>query len=170
MKKIILVLTFLSFCLVNAQTAIEHTVLEKETIYGISKKYNVSIEDIQNENKDLISIGLKIGQTIKIPSKKIISSAPKVLINSEKVKYSDNLHLVQPKESLFSIARLYDVSVQDLSDLNSIILSNGLKIGTNLVIPNKKKTLDGRARVINTETVFPYFLAIEYLVSLASTM
>jgi LysM repeat protein len=167
MKKIILVLTFLSFCLVKAQTTTEHTVLEKETIYGISKKYNVSVEDIQNENKDLILQGLKIGQTIKIPSKKTISSSPKVSINLEKVKYSDNLHSVQPKESLFSIARLYDVSVQDLSDLNSIILSNGLKIGTNLVIPNKKKTLDGRARVINTETVFHIVEAKETKYSIA---
>jgi spore germination protein YaaH len=58
------------------------------------------------------------------------------------------------KESLFSIARQYNVSVQDLENLNKEILQNGLQIGQTIVIPNKRKTLDGRVRVINQETVF----------------
>ncbi len=167
MKKIIIIFTLLSICFVNAQKASEHIVLEKETMYGISKKYNVSVEDIQNENKELLSQGLKIGQTLKIPSKKNILQVAKPVYNSDNSKYSDNVHLVQPKESLFSIARMLDVSVQDLSDLNSIILKNGLQIGTNLVIPNKKKTLDGRTRVINTETIFHIVEAKETKYSIA---
>ena len=67
---------------------------------------------------------------------------------------SKNTHLVQPKESLFSIARLYNVSVEDLDKANTALLKNGLQIGQEITIPNKKKTLDGRVRVINAETVF----------------
>ena len=46
------------------------------------------------------------------------------------------------------------MSVQDLDNANSDIFKIGLQVGQNLVIPNKRKTLDGRARIINSETIF----------------
>lgn len=44
-----------------------HTVAAKETLYSISKKYNVGVEEIKVRNPEL-NDGLKVGQTIKIPS------------------------------------------------------------------------------------------------------
>lgn len=64
------------------------------------------------------------------------------------------LHEVKPKETLFSIARLYNVSVSDLDVLNTDLLQNGLRIGQEIKIPYKKKTVEGKARVINDETIF----------------
>ncbi|MFZ4740608.1 MAG: LysM peptidoglycan-binding domain-containing protein [Bacteroidales bacterium] len=46
-----------------------HTVLSKETLYGISRKYNVDEEDILKANPELKD-GLKLGQVIRIPIKK----------------------------------------------------------------------------------------------------
>jgi len=43
-----------------------HTVLSKETLYGISHKYNVDEEDLLNANPELKD-GLRVGQSIKIP-------------------------------------------------------------------------------------------------------
>lgn len=124
-----------------------HIVGEKETLYGLSKKYNVSVEALQNANPILAS-GLQIGQELIIP--KNASNASKTEITtSSKVK-----HQVVAKESLFSIARQYNVSVQDLENLNKDLLLNGLQVGQTIAIPNKRKTLDGRVRVINQETVF----------------
>ncbi|MDQ6469279.1 LysM peptidoglycan-binding domain-containing protein [Flavobacterium sp. LHD-80] len=125
-----------------------HTVLAKETLYALSKKYNVSQEAIQEVNKEILAGGLQIGQELIIPQNTSNSS------KTENTTISKSSHLVVAKESLFSIARQYNVSVQDLEDLNKNLLQNGLQIGQTIAIPNKRKTLDGRVRVINQETIF----------------
>ncbi|MBC7640756.1 MAG: LysM peptidoglycan-binding domain-containing protein [Flavobacterium sp.] len=157
MKKIIFALAFLSFCFANAQTS-NHLVLEKETLYGISKKYDISVDEIQNVNKDLLQEGLKVGQILLIPNK----NAKEINYNNQNNNLVNKyVHFVQAKESLFSIARENNVSVQDLEQLNLEILKNGLQIGQKIIIPNKKKTLDGQARIINSETIFHIVLAKE---------
>ncbi len=159
MKKIIFVLAFLSFCFANAQTEIEHIVLEKETIYGISKNYNIAVDLIQNANKDLLKDGLKIGQKLKIPSRKTVSTIQEE--SPINIDLNSSKHTVLAKESLFSIARLYNVSVQDLDFNNFEVIKNGLQVGQVISIPNKKKTLSGQARIINSETIFHMVLAKE---------
>ncbi|TDW52440.1 LysM domain-containing protein [Flavobacterium sp. 270] len=124
-----------------------HIVLAKETLFGLSKQYNVSVEAIQNANQEILAGGLQIGQELIIPES---TSNPK----TEVLSTSKITHQVTAKESLFSIARQYNVSVQDLENLNKDLLQNGLQIGQTITIPNKRKTLDGRVRVINQETVF----------------
>jgi LysM repeat protein len=125
-----------------------HIVAPKETLFGLSKQYHVSVEVIQNANSEILASGLQIGQELIIPQN--LDSATK----SEAGVSSKTTHQVVAKESLFSIARQYNVSVQDLENLNKDILINGLQIGQTISIPNKRKTLDGRVRVINQETIF----------------
>lgn len=132
---------------INQEQQIIHVVAEKETLYGLSKKYNVSVEAIQNANPILAS-GLQVGQELIIPQS--ASNLPKTEITVA----AKTTHLVVAKESLFSIARQYNVSVQDLENINKELLQNGLQIGQTIAIPNKRKTLDGKVRVINQETVF----------------
>lgn len=124
-----------------------HVVSEKETLYGLSKKYNVSVEALQNANP-ILANGLQVGQELVIPQNASISSKTEISTSSRVT------HQVIAKESLFSIARQYNVSVQDLENLNKDLLQNGLQIGQIINIPNKRKTLDGRVRVINSETIF----------------
>ncbi len=131
----------------NSNQQITHIVEAKETLFGLSKQYNVSVEELQNANPVLVN-GLQIGQELVIPQN---NSNP---LKTEITTSSKATHLVAAKESLFSIARQYNVSVQDLENLNKNLLQNGLQIGQTISIPNKRKTLDGRVRVINQETVF----------------
>src|SRR5690606_5823086 len=51
----------------NQATFFIHKVKSKETLYGISKMYNVTIEDIKRYNKHLYSRGLDKGEKINIP-------------------------------------------------------------------------------------------------------
>jgi len=137
----------------NSQTIIKeqsktHIVAPKETLFGLSKQYHVSVEAIQNANQQILASGLKIGLELIIPQNSEYLSKQETAVSSR------TTHQVLAKESLFSIARQYNVSVQDLENLNKDILLNGLQIGQTIVIPNKRKTLDGRVRVINQETVF----------------
>jgi LysM repeat protein len=162
-----------------------HVVQTKETLYSISKQYNVSVQDIEKLNANTLKEGLKIGQTLIIPQEavtKIGVKEPKVI--KEVVTPKDEktegkpktttevipgriYHLVKPQETLFSIARLYSVSVQDLDASNSELLKEGLRIGQNVLIPSKKKTLDGKPRIINGETIFHTVLAKETKYSIA---
>jgi LysM repeat protein len=131
----------------NSNQQITHIVGAKETLFGLSKQYNVSVEALQNANP-VLSNGLQIGQQLFIPQN-IANPSKAESITSSKVT-----HQVTAKESLFSIARQYNVSVQDLENQNKELLQNGLQIGQTISIPNKRKTLDGRVRVINQETIF----------------
>ncbi|WP_291285126.1 LysM peptidoglycan-binding domain-containing protein [Flavobacterium sp.] len=132
----------------NPAPQITHIVGAKETLFGLSKQYNVSVESLQNANQAILANGLQIGQELVIPQ------GPATLSKNESTTSSKVNHQVVAKESLFSIARQYNVSVLDLENLNKNLLQNGLQIGQSIAIPNKRKTLDGRVRVINQETVF----------------
>ncbi len=134
---------------VSSVSYTKHEVQPKETLYSISKQHNISVEDLQLANQTVLTEGLKIGQTLNIPDKKIVVAAAK-----KEVLLEGNLHEVKPKETLFSIARMYNVSVKDLDELNADVLKEGLKIGQRIAIPNKKKTINGQARIINNETIF----------------
>ena len=130
-----------------------HIVQPKETLYGISKLYNVTVNDLEKENDFIIKEGIKPGQTLQIPAKSTLNQEEKLI---EKIVSTTetNQHIVKPQETLFSIARLYNVSVNDLDKLNSKILEDGLQISEVITIPNKKKTLNGQARIITNETLF----------------
>ncbi len=127
----------------------QHQVTAKETLYSISKQYNISVENLEKLNANILKLGLKEGQILNISNENL--NATKEV---KPIQLLDNQHEVAPQETLFSIARKYNVSVKDLDNLNSEILKEGLKIGQIISIPNKKKTISGEARIINKETVF----------------
>ena len=45
---------------------IKHKVEPKETLYGLSKKYNVSVDEIKQKNEAVLQNGLQIGQILII--------------------------------------------------------------------------------------------------------
>ena len=112
-----------------------HQVAPKETIYSIAKAYDISVADLEKANGDALKLGLKIGQTIVIPSKNAVIKSP---INSEKTIF----HEVQPKETKYGIATKYGISVEQLEKQNSEIVES-LPIGFQLLISGKaSKTID----------------------------
>lgn len=127
----------------------QHQVTSKETLYSIAKQHNISVEELEKLNTEMLISGLKEGQVLNVA---IVN--PNQILSTKKVDLLDNQHQVAPQETLFSIARKYNVSVKDLDNLNSEILKEGLKISQIITIPNKKKTINGEARIINKETVF----------------
>ncbi len=111
-----------------------HIVLQNETLYSISKQYNLTIEALKAANADLLNNGLKIGQNITIPSsndiqKPIIKSESKVKGYSEKISY----HVIESKETKYSISKKYGMTIQELERLNPQIV-NDFPIGLKLVI------------------------------------
>ena len=125
-KKVILVfVTLISFA-VNAQIFTKHKVVKGETITQIAQKYNCTPTEIYNLNPDAQN-GIQLDALLVIPIGKTTVS-------------SNNTHIVAAKETLYSISKLYSMSVEDIQNANIAILSEGLKVGQNLVIPIKSAT------------------------------
>lgn len=108
-----------------------HTVQRKETLYSISKKHDVSINSILTHNPEAQG-GLKIGQEIKIFVGDVVL-ADTTLVEPA-MPDSLILHTVAPKETLYSLAKQYNVSVDSIKMVNDG-LPEGLKAGSLVRIP-----------------------------------
>ena len=134
----------------NSQSEITHKVVHGETLFAISKKYNVSVSEIQNENTNILKNGLQSGQLLKIKPKNDIAVTNTETIestsNSNNVsventatdEFSIVKHKVEPKETLYSISKKYGVSVDEIKNLNETILTKGLQSGQEIAIKVKK--------------------------------
>ena len=105
-----------------------HTVLPKETLYGISKKYKISIENLKKWNPILENSSLEIGQIINIVSNENISTNENYKNNNQTI-----IHEVLSKETLYSLSKKYKTSIVELEKLNPEI-KNGLPIGFKLIV------------------------------------
>jgi len=151
MKYLLLaVLLFTQLGVAQQEKTFTHTIAKGETLYQIAKKYNVSAEDVIRLNPG-VEKGIQENTVLQIPNNNSISY---LLKKNDVSAIAYTKHQVTAKETLFSIARQYNVSVKDLDELNTDLLKDGLKIGQEILLPNKKKTIDGSARVINDETIF----------------
>lgn len=108
---------------VNGKSFIIHEVDPKETLFGISRRYNSPVGDIISANP-VLKEGLKIGQSIRVP-----------FIPVAAIPEGAKLHNVGPGETLFSISKKYEIKVEDLKEWNDLI-GNDLSIGQGLIIKN----------------------------------
>lgn len=108
-----------------------YKVVKGDNYYKISKKFNVSIDEIQkaNDNKTVI----KVGETIRIPVK---SEA-----RNELYKDSYQEHQVAKGETLNKIATRYATTVDNLKKINGLTGSQ-LKIGQKIKVPAAQKPLE----------------------------
>lgn len=115
-----------------SSATITHEVLPKETLYGIEKKYGVSDEALKLANPFLEQDGLQIGQKLIIPSNKIVKTTAVKVEKVEKAVY----HYVLPKETKYSIAKQYGITVAELERKNPEVVLN-LPEGFKLLIKGK---------------------------------
>jgi peptidoglycan DL-endopeptidase LytE len=121
-----------------------HDVQSKETLYGISKKYKVSIENIKKANIELEKQALAMGMKLNIPedasieTQEISSNEPKkklAVFNPENTLQTENIiyKTVLPQETKYGISKQYGISIIELEKQNPDIV-NGLPIGYRLKI------------------------------------
>jgi len=133
-----------------------HLVIAKETLFGIEKKYGVTDEALKKANPFLEKEGLQIGQTLIIPSK----AATKASIATEKPstvkKEAVVYHEVLAKETKYSIAKKYGITIAELEKKNPEVVSN-LPIGYKLIIKGNVSKAVKTAAVTESkkETVNP---------------
>ncbi|MDR1182845.1 MAG: LysM peptidoglycan-binding domain-containing protein, partial [Bacteroidales bacterium] len=98
----------------------DHEVVKGQTLYGLSKIYQISIDDIAVYNPT-VQQGLKVGEHIFIP------------LSKQKVE----IHIVQKGETLYTIAKNRGVREKDLLDINPQLNEN-LSIGQEIIVPLTK--------------------------------
>lgn len=99
-----------------------YVVKSGDTLWSIARKFNVSVDDIKALN-NLSSNNLSIGMTLKIP------------LYSNKQNEETNVYVVKSGDSLWSIARMFNSTVDEIKSLNGL-KSNVLRIGQRLVVPS----------------------------------
>jgi len=120
-----------------------HTVEQGQTLYSLSKLYDVPVDELVFKNPDAEN-GLAIGQLLRIP---LVSREKKITNELRQGEFRFIFHIVGKGESLFAISRIYDVSVNDLKAANPE-WSEGLKPGQYLKIPLKDPVVQKRGSEI----------------------
>lgn len=119
---------------------ITYTVQKGDSLYSISKKYNTTVDKIKNIN-NLTNNALSIGQVLKIPS------------SSKEENTTVTNYIVKSGDSLYSIAKKYNTSVDKIKQLNNLN-SNLLSIGQTLKIPNSNNTTDLTYKVVSGDSLY----------------
>jgi LysM repeat protein len=102
-----------------------HPVKPGETIYSICRVYGVTQEELMRDNP-VLSGGLKVGQQLKI------------MLTPDNSRDHFTRHVVQAKETAYSIANMYGVSVSAIFSANPNV-SKALPVGAVLQIPASDK-------------------------------
>jgi LysM repeat protein len=136
-----------------------HVVEKDDTVYSLSKKYNISIETIYLLNPEAdkgINIGqiLNVGKIIKsnttpidtTPSeaeKKAVLDSLKTIPTEQKI-IRFITHKVKRKETLYGIAKKYKIKVEDIKKNNKRLYSEQIKKKDRIRIPvyEDKSTFD----------------------------
>ena len=93
-----------------------------DTLYAIANKYNISVNELKIIN-NLTNNNLAVGQLLNVPS-------GLSLVNS---------YIVEKGDTLYSIAKKFDISVNKLKEYNSLT-NNLLSVGQKILIPIEDDT------------------------------
>jgi len=103
----------------NRQSVATHTVRKGETMSSVARTYGVSLADMRKANAGLNPDSLKAGQKIKLPQSARIQTA----------KAKTTTYKVRPGDTMWGIARKFNMPPDDLLSLNRMNRATVLKPG-----------------------------------------
>lgn len=130
---------FYSFADGNNDEFITYKITKGDTLWSITKQYNISLESILALNNIKDKDTLSIGQIIKIPQD-----------NFPAADYV--MHVVEKGDTLWSIAQKYNLSVDLIFATNNITNSELISIGQEMKIPSHKNAI-AEANIVNQAVV-----------------
>jgi lipoprotein YgeR len=115
----VLALTFAILFSLSAASFSEqqvHTLKKNETLYRLSKQYNVTVEAILKANSIDDPTSLRVGENIIIP----------------------HSYFVRPGDTLYGIARKHNTTVENLLELNNLDKGYVLKVEDSIMLPQEE--------------------------------
>lgn len=103
-----------------------YTVQRGDSLWSIGNRFGVTVQQLRDTN-NLTSDVLSVGQVLTIPG---VSGDEDIGDNNGAVFY----YTVERGDSLWSIARRFGVTVQEIRDANDLV-SDTLSVGQSLIIP-----------------------------------
>jgi len=121
---------------IESDNFIYHIAEEKQTIYYIAQKYKITQEELFKYNPELQYSKLQVGQVVKIPK---VPNAP---VGTDKFRPIEKYveYKVGRKETMYSISKDHNITVDELIAANPILNTGDLKKGQIIQIPVKSDT------------------------------
>lgn len=130
-----------------AQDYRKHKVAKGETVTDIAKKYQITPYDIYRLNPDSKN-GLKENTVLLIPTQSKPQDSP---VKEVPTKVANTVHEVQPKETLYSLSKKYDVTPESIRKANPG-LKDSLQVGQKVIIPAKGSAIAAQVKEVKQET------------------
>ena len=92
----------------------EHVVQTGETLYGIAKIYSLEVMDLVRWNNLNLQDGIRPGQVLKLKEAQPVVTEP---VTSQ--KNIEIVHVVKSTDTLYSVARKYNVTIKELMEWNN---------------------------------------------------
>ncbi len=133
-----------------SNSAVKYYIVESSnTLFYIAKKFNVTIQSIIEAN-NLKDDTLQPGQKLRIPSQSEFMVKP-----SEK---KAEFYQVKKGDTKWRIATLYNISVDELNQLNPELQGDELKEGEYIWVPNTEKQLNEEVKETYKQEQSPDFI------------
>ncbi len=132
-----------------------YTVVAGDSLYSIARKFNTTVDTLKSVN-NLTSNILTIGQILKIPASGESDEGSSSGSSQDYFQYT-----VKSGDTLYSIARKYEISVNQLKEFNNLV-SNSLSIGQTLKIPSSGSSVGPGVQYIVVSGDSLYGIAKKY--------
>lgn len=146
---------------ITANSFFDYTVVAKDNLNLIAERFATTVADIKKLN-NLSGNNLQVGQVLRVPFNKTNplatnTATPQTSNQPQETKTVPTTtgvteHTVKPKEYLGVIAKQYDVTVEEIKELNGLN-SNNLQIGQVLKIPAKGAPVQNEAPVVASKPI-----------------
>ena len=121
--------------LIEGKKFYKHQVSKGQTVYGISKMYSVTQEEIYATNPDVEKEGIKSGATLLIPVKGEVNIPAQNVVKPPQGSYVE--HTVKRGETFYSITKKYKTTPDKIITFNGLAADYVLQPGDVLLIPSE---------------------------------
>ena len=107
-----------------------YSVQRGDTLHSVAGQSKISVSELADLNNISANTGLRIGQSLKVPA---VSKAPEQ-------------YVVQPGDSLTAIANRFDMSIDDIANLNGMSRTASLRVGQRLQLTGEPAAVKSESR------------------------
>lgn len=151
-KKLILISTILFLCFSYGFSETSYNVVKGDTLYSISKKYQITVAELRTANNLSEKDVIKAGQKLIIPQADIsVAATLSGKVVSENINQKTEIHIVEKGETLYRIAQNNNMTLSQLLSINKLDSSSVIKVGQKIEVFSKDSKIQNSSESKTTE-------------------